>query len=46
MSYQNIAGLSAIAACVTVFGCASIDATADIDRLTAEAVKTKRYRLL
>ena len=40
MSYQNIAGLSAIAACVTVFGCASIDATADIDRLTAEAVKS------
>lgn len=40
MKYQNIAGLSAIAACLTVFGCASIDATADLDRLTAEAVKS------
>lgn len=39
MKIDNILGLTAVACALTVFGCASIDSAADLDKLTAETLQ-------
>lgn len=40
MTSDHILGLVAVACALTVFGCASVDSAADLDRYTAEALKS------